>query len=376
MAKALERHLKRLGLAGLARLTPRPGPKPTERDLAAVQRILVVRPDERLGNAILITPLLVALKTRFPNATLRCLISRRYWDLHEFLPGADEFLSFDKRHYARNPLAFAGLIRRLRRIHYDLVFDCSGDHAVSFTHLALASLSGGRFRIGYDRPEAAGCYDVAVPLSDARRHATQMHLDLLRAITTFATDPRPQLRRSSDSGFAARFFAEHSLDRSRPIIVIHPGARGPKRWPAAKFAAVARTLAAENGAQVIAVWGPADQIAVDEFLPAASPAVVPAGILPFRDFISLVAAGDIFLSADCGPMHLAAAVPPKRGTCALFTTDTMPLYRPLGPTDIAIDARDSSLSPAVVVEALRRMIDGRVDRAPDAPITAVQGRVA
>ena len=29
----------------------------------------------------------------------------------------------------------------------------------------VASLSGGRFRIGHDRPEAAGCYDITVPLS-------------------------------------------------------------------------------------------------------------------------------------------------------------------------------------------------------------------
>ena len=125
--KGPERFLNRIGFA-LLRFFARPvGPPPTDSDMADIRRILVIRPDERIGNAVLVTALLVALKDRFPRAHQSCIISRRYWDLRKHLPATDEFIAFDKRALARNPLGLFALVRRLRRGNYDLAFDAAVD---------------------------------------------------------------------------------------------------------------------------------------------------------------------------------------------------------------------------------------------------------
>lgn len=335
MATALERQLKRFGLFGLSRLATSPRTGPGESDLAGVRRILVVRPDERIGNAILIIPLLNALKQRFPKAHLALVMSRRYWELREFIPSVDEFIAFDKKHYARNPLAFVGFVRRLRRAGYDLVFDASGDHSVSFTHLAITAYSGGKFRIGHDRGEAAKCYDVAVPVSTVDRHETERHLDLLRVLSKVEVDPRPLLKPVQHTRFAETLWSSLGWKHEKATVVIHPGARGRKRWSASNFAAVANRLT-ESGVQVGVLWGPADSIAADEMLSQSSSSVKRLGILTFREFIAVVRQSDVFFSGDCGPMHVAAATPPLQGVVTVFTIDKGRRYIPLGIMDEAI----------------------------------------
>lgn len=335
MASAFERQLKRLGLFGLSRLASSPGSPPTDADLATIRRILVVRPDERIGNAILIIPLLNAIKERFPDAHISLVMARRYWDLCEFIPSVDEFIPFDKRHYARNPVSFVAFIRRLRKVKYDLVFDASGDHSVSFTHLAITAYSGGRFRIGHDRGEAGQCYDVAVPVATIDRHETERHLDLLRSIARIDADPRPILKPTVDNGFAARLWNDLGWRSDRPTVIIHPGARGRKRWPSANFADLANRLVG-LGYQLGVVWGPSDANAAEEMLNFASKSVKRIGVLSFRDFVSTVAMADVFFSGDCGPMHLAAATPPRKGVVTVFVIDKSARYGPLGPRDAAI----------------------------------------
>jgi ADP-heptose:LPS heptosyltransferase len=335
MASVLERQLKRLGLFGLARLARTPRQGRADIDHTAVRRILVVRPDERIGNAILIIPLLNALRGCYPQARLSLVMARRYWDLRELIPSVDEFIPFDKRRYARNPIAFAAFIRRLRKCRYDLVFDAAGDHSVSFTHLAIAACSGGRFRIGHDRGGAGQCYEVPVPVAPDDRHETERHLDLLRAIAAVDPDPRPLLKPLGDHSAAERIWRDQGWRSDKPTVIIHPGARGRKRWPASHFAVSANRLAAQ-GCQVGVVWGPADTQAAEEMMRAVDSGVRPLGVLSFPDFVAAVASATVFFSGDCGPMHLAAATPPRQGVVAVFVVDKLARYRPLGPRDIAV----------------------------------------
>ena len=363
MASAFERQLKRLGLFGLSRLASSPGSPPTDADLTTIRRILVVRPDERIGNAILIIPLLNAIKQRFPEAHLSLVMARRYWELCDFIPSVDEFIPFDKRHYARNPVSFIAFIRRLRKVKHDLVFDASGDHSVSFTHLAITAYSGGRFRIGHDRGESGQCYEVAVPVATTARHETERHLDLLRSIARVNTDPRPILKPTVDNGFAARLWDDLGWTPDRPTVIIHPGARGRKRWRAASFAEVATRLVG-LGHQVGVVWGPSDANAAAEMLQAVPGAVKRIGVLSFRDFVATIARSDVFFSADCGPMHLAAATPPRKGVVTVFVIDKSARYGPLGDNDVSVvDGAKSSIVENVVM-SITKLISTNLSPTP------------
>lgn len=357
MAGRIEQWLKELGHIWLRRTAPPAGAPPTPSDIDKVSRILVVRLDDRLGNIILLTPLLVALKGKFSRAHLSCLLARRYWDMKEFIPSADEFIPFEREAIAHNPLKLRPLLRTLQASRYDLVFDASDDRTVSFNHLMVTALSHGHFRIGHDRGEAARYYEVAVPVPETGvdglpRHAAEMHLDLLRAVTPIRSHPRPLLKPPrNDNGFAAEFRARNGIDPSVPMVIIHPGGRGPKRWPADSFATVARRLGENDGIPVIMIWGPADIEAAGEVQARAEGAIHPAGILPFPNLVSLIRNAAVFVSGDCGPMHLAAAF--NRPVVSVFLVSDADKYRTLGPDDVLFDARRQSFTPDDVADAVR-----------------------
>ena len=109
---------------------------------------------------------------------------------------------------------------------------------------------------------------------------------------------------------------------------------------------------------------------------AAGGIVVPAGILDFDDLISLVRSAVVFLSADCGPMHLAAAT----GTpvVSVFLASPLEKYHTLGPFDRALDGRTQSLSTDLVAETVLDVIDRAVSQAQNtrapAPTPETTGR--
>lgn len=357
MAGRVEQWLKGLGHLWLRGTAPPAGAPPTPSEIDKVNRILVVRLDDRLGNIILLTPLLVALKGKFSRAHVSCLLARRYWDMKEFIPSTDEFIPFERAAMAHNPLKLRPLLKTLQSTHYDLVFDASDDRAVSFNHLMVTALSKGRFRVGHDRGEASRYYEVAVPVpatgaDGLPRHAAEMQLDLLRAVTPIRSHPRPLLKPPrEDNGFAAEFRSRIGADPSAPMVIIHPGGRGPKRWSAENFANVARRLAENNGFVVTMVWGPADIEAASEVQARADGAVRPAGILPFPNLVSLIRSAAVFVCGDCGPMHLAAAF--NRPVVSVFLVSDADKYRTLGPDDVLFDARRQSFTPDDVAEAVR-----------------------
>lgn len=349
MAAFTDKLLHRMALAWLRRSAPPRGPKPTDSDLQRISRILVIRLDDRIGNAVLVTPLLVALKGRFSRAHLVCLLARRHWELRSLIPSADEFIPFDRAALARSPLGIRSLVRNLRSMNFDLVFDASDDRTVSFNHLIVTALSGGRFRVGHDRGEAAEFYEVPVPVPDTPRHAAEMHLDLLRAVTTFRSTPRPLLKPPrEEGGFGARFVTEGGLNPLKPLVVLHPGGRGAKRWPAGGFAAVAGEIHARGLAEIAMVWGSNDEESAQEVINSAPEAIRPAGILSFSDLASLLRRATLFISGDCGPMHVASAL----GTpvLAIFLASDAAKYGPLGAHHVILNAQTSPVTTQLVID--------------------------
>lgn len=94
------------------------------------------------------------------------------------------------------------------------------------------------------------------------------------------------------------------------LVIVHPGSASPaRRWPADRWAAVARGLAAA-GEQVVVTGSPdevplAAAVAAHGGLPAA---VVRAGRTSLPDLVALVAGARLLVSGDTGIGHLATAV--------------------------------------------------------------------
>src|SRR5262249_54111052 len=87
---------------------------PSAIDLSSCRRLLLVRVNVRMGNLLLVTPALAALRNALPDARLDVLCYETYAPLLAHDPDIDRMLGFHRRMLC-NPRALARLIRTLRR---------------------------------------------------------------------------------------------------------------------------------------------------------------------------------------------------------------------------------------------------------------------
>jgi heptosyltransferase-2 len=96
-----------------------------------------------------------------------------------------------------------------------------------------------------------------------------------------------------------------------PLVGLFPGAAyGPsKRWPAERFAAVGRGLAAERGCRLVVLGAPGERVVCEEVARAIGPGAVSlAGTLSVPDLAAVLAELRAVVANDSGGLHLAAAL--------------------------------------------------------------------
>ena len=114
---------------------------------------LAIRP-RALGDVVLVTPALRALKRGSPGASLEVVTDPRYAPLLEGLEFVDRVWTLD-----RSFRATAALIATLRRRGIERVVDFFGNARTA----AIAALCGARLRFGYDLRGRRAAYSLRVP---------------------------------------------------------------------------------------------------------------------------------------------------------------------------------------------------------------------
>src|SRR5690606_17290824 len=117
----------------------------------------------------------------------------------------------------------------------------------------------------------------------------------------------------------------------RPRIVLHPGSGGyslARRWDAAKFAAVAEALASEFNAEIVIAGTAADDTA-NVVQRLSFPVIDLTGKTTLPQLATILSDSDLYIGADSGIMHLAAAtgVP----VVAIFGPSNADAWRPWTP---------------------------------------------
>ncbi len=327
MGRRLERRL-RLALAsaffGLLRTKPLDA-NPLESHSPGT-RILVIRQQNQMGDMLLATPCLRALRESLPGSFITLVASHENEAVVRSNPHVDQVLVYDKRRFRSNPLALLGFLRVLRRGRFDVCIVLSTVSS-SVTSALLCLVSGARHKIGYSS-ETFGvgfvdrAFHAAVPMPRTQVHQSRLGLGLLEHFGVSTEDVSPIMRPSDeDDAFAKEFLSRASLKAGAPLVGIHPGAGKKKnRWPAARFARVANELHRAHDAQVIVMGGPADKEVLDamtkelEFRPVVLTGHSIGRIAAVMQKLAL------FICNDTGVLHVAAAV--GCPTLALF-----------GPTD-------------------------------------------
>ncbi|MDX2140799.1 MAG: WecB/TagA/CpsF family glycosyltransferase [Chloroflexota bacterium] len=281
-------------------------------------RILVVQLAD-IGDLVLSTPALAALRDAHPNVHITLLTTRHAAPIVQYSALVNNILTFDK-HTFDSPKALLKpanlrqallLARRLHAGRYDttLIFHHFSTRLGALKFAALAWSAGSKRIIGLDNGNGFFLTERIADEGFGARHQTQYWLDLA-ALTGASSAPRPAVVGWSEADAAWARAALGRLNADKPIIAIHAGSGGyssARRWDAVKFAAVADALAQQHGAQIVLVGGKGDDSAAVRAAMRHS-ALDLTERTTLHQLAALLAHCDLFIGADSGVMHIAAAV--------------------------------------------------------------------
>ncbi len=318
--------------------------------------ILLVRP-RLIGDVLLTTPALRALKRRFPDARLIYLVEALAAPVVTGNPHVSEVIVLHHRKGWRRFLEDWRLASHLRRRRIDVAIDFHGGPRSAW----LTRATRARMRVGYDVSDRRWMYTHVVPKPRgyAPRHSVLNQWDLLGPIDpAFAAPPdrdRDRLEMRVDPAARDRMAArlgELGIGAEDQVVVIHGSAGNEfRRWPAASFAGVAAALAGDRADRHVLVLGStADEPVVREIVTAAQAGdrargsrITAAVGWPLVEVRALMDRAALFVGGDSGPMHLAAAsdVP----IVALFGPTTAETWAPWRPSDLPMAAIDNGPLP-------------------------------
>jgi heptosyltransferase III len=353
LAKRLERRFKYRLFSLLTAGATAESTDPSAIDLSSCRRVLVVRVNVRMGNLLLVTPALAALRNALPDARLDVLCYETYAPLLAHDPDIDRMLGFHRRMLC-NPRALARLIRTLRRERYDLVVE--GARGASLFGALLTAVSGGRYRVAAAESRYQVCFNVHVP----RRANVEHKVDLLLAfLSGLGVPPVTRSLRvvltDGERALAMERWRTLGVEIGRPTVGIVLGARGRKQWPHAQLLALIEDIQHRPGVGVVLFPGPGQRREATRLSRNLHHPIVVAPPVGVRDFAALLSCCSLVVTGDTGPMHLAAAIDVP--TVAVFHATQARSYAPRGPLHRAVQVEGSGSIDGVrgaVSEALAK----------------------
>ncbi len=266
-------------------------------------RILVVRIDNRVGEALLTTPLLTSLK-RLPYAPkVDVLVHARVHRVLDGHPDADRVIALDRRLLWLGP--FSPALRALRREAYDAVVNCTNWTAPSVTAALVTRLVGPRaVRLGPDSAPSSWLQTSSVKPLDTTRSEVLQRIHLASPLPGLTPHPPMSFRPLKPSAAVRDLLGQLGAGH---FAVVNPGGRlGFRRIPPAAFVAAARELEA-LGRRALITWGPGEESLAQEVSRLAEGALL-APATDLDDLAALMAAAGCTVCNNTGPMHLSVAV--------------------------------------------------------------------
>jgi heptosyltransferase-3 len=291
----------------------------------SIERLLVIRRDN-IGDLVCTTPLIAALRRRFPRARICALVNSYNLPVLEGNPDLDAVYAYTK---AKHRPPGTGILSvywdrlrvmlALRRERFDYAIIAGATFL--WRGLYLARQARPRHIIGFTPPQGHPRIDVGIPYTLPRpMHEIEDIFRLLAPLGIDGPPPPPRVFAAPGPVAEARSALHaRNLGHSELMIGIHISARLPSnRWPAANFVALMRRLHERHGASFMLLWAPgsssnAHHPGDDEKAREICDALPGLPVLPYRteqlhELIAALALCDLVVCSDGGAMHIAAGL--------------------------------------------------------------------
>jgi predicted lipopolysaccharide heptosyltransferase III len=348
-------------------------------DWKNTNRVLVVRL-RSIGDTVLATPSLIALRRFLPEAQIDILLEDWVAPLLEDSDLIDNIISIpnknslpvNKDKMSAKDLSSIRLLRAwsLRKTKYDVAINLHGGTTAAF----FVRVSGARARVGYNNYQYNFLYTHRAPDSSQfwqQEHvqSAEQQLALLGSVGVPVSDkPKSQLVVTE----SARNSVENRLAKSKiqnpksKIALVHPAAAfASKQWATEKFARVAEFLF-DKGLNTVAVAAPGEREVLENLKQQARVPIITFEDLSLPAITALASRAELFVGNDSGIAHIAAAV--ETPTVVIFGSSNIHHWRPWtnAPNEIVYSGKDfgkleniKRITVENVIEAIEKVLSSK-----------------
>lgn len=275
-----------------------------------IKKILILRPDA-IGDLVLITPAIHALRQHFPQAHIAILVQKYTSDLVKIHPDIDEVILDDIRDKKINNLKdYFNYVKKIRAKNFDLAIDF---YSFDYRYPLMMLLARIPYRIGdKSRIMLRPFYNLGTTLQykDYTKHMVDFHLELLKKIGVKADNPRLNIHIPPEviNKFKTRL-QELGISDSDWLVGIHPGCGASRKWDSKGYAELCDTLQERYGAKVVITGGPREKEKAAEIYALSKKK--PLNLVEktsLSELTALIKRFNLYIGVDTGPIHLAAAI--------------------------------------------------------------------
>lgn len=260
-------------------------------------KILIIQL-RRIGDVLLTTPVIRALREKFPRARIDFLVEKPGAEILQGNPYLNNILVYNKKEQVN-------WLRRVRGEHYDVILDFLRNPRTGW----LTLLSGARYRIAFRNRWRDFFYNVRVKPDPVPKYVPAFKLDMLKSFGIENNNVVLDLAVSEKDGARVRqWLSQEGIHDSDLLLGISPTSRRQaRRWRKTGFAEVADYLIQKHKAKVVFLYGPGEEGYVDDILQMCKETALKHPSLTVGELTALIKQLKLFVGNDNGPMHIAQA---------------------------------------------------------------------
>lgn len=267
-------------------------------------RILVTRL-RYLGDVILTTPAVAALKSRYPEARIDYLTEDPYGPVLRGNPHIDEVITTGG--------TFFRTVAKLRKRRYTAAIDLFYNPRSAW----LLYLTRIPVRLGGSRRWRKRLYTHNFTVPAHIRSAVSHHIHPLRLLGVVERGLLPRVYLDDGELEKGGMLLEKISDRSKGVVAIHCGGTWEaKRWSPGNFAVLADMISDRMGKSPLLITGPGEEGIAGEVQERSKGDLPALPVMPIRTLASVLQHCDAVVANDGGVMHLSVAL--GRPTVGVF----------------------------------------------------------
>ena len=289
--------------------------------------ILVVQL-KRLGDVILTTPALNALRKLYPEAQITLLIDDHSAELAPAIADVNEVLVYNRN-------ASFNLWLDLVRRGFDLCLDFTGNDRSALVSFFSKAAQRVGFSFVAKRPIRSWVYTHLVQSAVREKHTVDHYFDLVRSFGDSGSAAGGISLRLPDSVERSAETLRREIGLPGPYFVVHPGsARPDKYWLADRWKAVIAHAQKRLGIPCLITGGrnPAELQHIRDIIAGTCPDSTTLNLAGKVDFLlsaAMIRRGTLFIGVDTATAHVASAF--QRPQLVLFGPTNPFHWHPMHP---------------------------------------------